>query len=762
MKRLVLAILILATLRLLAANGDITGVSVRSDGWSADVYIAGLNTNGSYSFGLGTRNALTGTEKLRIELTSQGYDTSGTMTTRSRVVVGTAKVRKTYPNEAAGDEALDAGVLRVRVSLSDFVSVSDSNLVATLSSGLYTQGGTNSASSVSVTVTNSSTLAYPRVIANWAWPNYDLIRSSSWPLRVVGFHASAREGKPLASVKFIAWDAHSHTNTVWVTIPTIDSSVGDAVPVVEYVANMDFSTFTDGDLVTANFIAYPWIGNLSSIVDTSDGWAGVDSPYYHKQVLVLNKSGAHSKAVAVVRSGGNDSTGVVVTNGLNTGSPPAAFLTIAGAAAAIKATNNLTSGGANNTCSGGTIYLEQGSWAYTSVPGDTQSSYLWICSYPTNTVQSAITSGPGSSRTGALLCFSNITLSGSAAFPFYNHKGYWSAKCILDSSSGSFLDRGLMYFTGCTVSNWQQGFVAAEAAHEPAHIVRGNRMPGKWANGTGIAQHVVLGNHYTAAGSFSGSAFKTDVSGAKYFEDLGVHAFNRWHNVASSGGSTFSFFATSQVLTNGFAIIQNVFEQTGSAGPSFGFASDGATGATTNLLLWNNTMSGYWNNIAYNDAGSTLYQRVYISEKNNIYTGRHTKTDTFTTANSNRVGNWSVMWSVGQSGNYDLQTTNVSASGSFVREFAGIGSFNPALTGTANPLGSEQTATNHMRYVLDGGAPAGGSGSGNYRLLSTSPAIWTDREVLLPYDLEGNARGRSDPPGAFSTANPRKAGGFFQ
>ena len=72
------------------------GVAVRSDGWSADVYISGLNTNGTYSYGLGSNNALTGAERLRIALTSQGFDDSGASTTVPRTVVGTKRVRKAY------------------------------------------------------------------------------------------------------------------------------------------------------------------------------------------------------------------------------------------------------------------------------------------------------------------------------------------------------------------------------------------------------------------------------------------------------------------------------------------------------------------------------------------------------------------------------------------------------------------------------------------------------------------------------------------
>lgn len=75
------------------ATGDITSVTIRPDGWSADVVIEGFTTGGTYAFGLGTNNADTASSKFVMTVTSEGYDYAGTLTTRTRTVYGTAVVR---------------------------------------------------------------------------------------------------------------------------------------------------------------------------------------------------------------------------------------------------------------------------------------------------------------------------------------------------------------------------------------------------------------------------------------------------------------------------------------------------------------------------------------------------------------------------------------------------------------------------------------------------------------------------------------------
>lgn len=118
-------------------------------------------------------------------------------------------------------------------------------------------------------VTNNSPINYPGVIANWECiPNQKA--GSSLTVRACAFHWAARNGLPVACVKFFAQDQSGHTSpTVTVTAPTIDSTQGDALPVIEYIATLDLSSMTQNDIVTVHFQAFPWIGDAGAVADTT-------------------------------------------------------------------------------------------------------------------------------------------------------------------------------------------------------------------------------------------------------------------------------------------------------------------------------------------------------------------------------------------------------------------------------------------------------------------------------------------------------------
>jgi hypothetical protein len=108
-----------------------------------------------------------------------------------------------------------------------------------------------------------------------------------------------------------------------------------------------------------------------------------------------------------------------------------------------------------------------------------------------------------------------------------------------------------------------------------------------------------------------------------------------------------------------------------------------------------------------------------------------------------RVGNWPVLFGVGSVGNIYAETSGVTASGSFLSEFVGLSSFQPAGT---TPSG------NWLQFENPGcfdGVNLG-SGAGDYHLRATSPAFNLGRELLLPYDIDGRIRTPNDPPGAYS------------
>ena len=135
------------------------------------------------------------------------------------------------------------------------------------------------------------------------------------------------------------------------------------------------------------------------------------------------------------------------------------------------------------------------------------------------------------------------------------------------------------------------------------------------------------------------------------------------------------------------------------------------------------------------------------------------KTDTFTgTPNAARIGNWPEIYGVGSCGNYDQQKTNMSASGSFTMDFAGLNSYQPQfLPGSTTYWTSKQMQTNWVQYYSNKAAECGAAGvaggGGDYHLKTTSPAANNFRVGWYgwPYDLDGAARSTNDPPGGYVT-----------
>jgi len=762
MKRIILALLIVVPLRMLAANGDITGVAVRSDGWSADVYISGLNTNGIYSYGLGANNTLTGSEKLRIALTSQGFDDTGAATTIPRTIVGTKRVRKAYPDDLAGDETLSSGVLRVRIALSDYVYAGDSNITATLGSGLYAQGGTNSAAASSVTVTNSSTVAYPKAIANWAWPGWQLLNTTT-DLRVVAFHRHGQSGRPVRAVKFTLIGG-GVTNSAFATRPEIVAGSGDAIPVQEYVGRVDTSGFTNETIVTTHFAAYPWIGDAASVVDTSDAVYSNPTPMYARQTNVVDRLGTYGYAVAVVATNGNDSTGAATTRAsFSTNSPPAAFLTINKAAKAIQGTNNTLYG---RNQSEGVVYVHAGDYAWAGSANSVSGvGYTWLAirPYPGESsrlwnITNAVTDKHVGATTRTKVVGAAIT--SPVLVTFDQTDNLWIDDCSINSTAGAlFYQINDWRITRSTIQSMSQGIRPYSTENMPPVLIRGNV----------ISNTSAINLVYTVIGNYSMSANSSGATWVDWFASQGppmsvpIFAFN---HLARGTNNNAAALKVGQGRTNavGAAIVCNLFEQAGTTTqPAFQVAADDSTATTQtadNVILWHNTATGQRVNIAYCDTLAATPSRSLWSMRGNLFEDGNIKTDTFST-NGLRIGNWPAVWGVGSSGNVWAENFSAGAAGSFVPEFVGLNSYLPTVT-AGTPIASGTNAGTWIRfvdrqsYVGTGGSAA--TGFGTYRLHSDSPIIHRESDWVLPFDISGNARGAGDPPGAYSSASPNKGG----
>lgn len=754
--RWLLAILIAWPMALLGANGDITGITVETNGWQALVYISGMATNGTFAYGLGANSSIVGTEKLKITVTSPGYDDTGATTTVQRIVYGTKAVRNPTPNQTYPDTTLPGdGTVKLRIALSDYVFSADTPVTADIASGLYVTNSITSAAASGLSVTNLSTATYWQSIANWTWPGNQLIRGNSMTLRAVGFHWSGRNFRPLRALKMLVTGATSGvavSNTI--TQMTIDRTVPDALLTAEYAHTFDISGMTQGELLRCDFIAYPWVGDSASVIDTTANTYPWTIGYPHSITNRCDKNSAYSSTIAVVDPTGVDANGRAFTN-LTAQTVPSTnyYLTIAKAAAACAGTNNSVFG--HNDLEGATIYVRAGitNWVGASATyGNDPRTWVTITAYPGDTVNLT------TQVTGYTLGNNGMQVIRGIGFTSGNLFGighFWLDQCTINTSATAFMQQDKSwYMTDCTIPQDAQGLIPSGAY--PVNLIRGCDLTG--FNNGNVFANVIIGNkHPTASGT---NVQLLIVKSATQVND-GAIVYNNDLRGISGGSIQPITFSQATILSNGVAVVQNVFEFC-SSDASAKNVLDAAGYAITNALIAHNIFVGTKANAFYNDTGTTELPKVGIHIYGNLFDDWNIKTDVFGTPSANRIGNWPVMWGVGFRNNVFAVTDGVGAAGSFPNEFCGI-----QTLGTGSNY-SQAVTTNRVTYMqfVDRecwglGASDPSPGGGNYRTTSIAPQLSVPGLDFLPFDLEGNYRGLSDPPGAYASAVPRKAGGFF-
>jgi hypothetical protein len=605
------------------------------------------------------------------------------------------------------------------------------------------------------TVTNNSTIHYPKVIGRWAWPAYEAITGSQFLVETVAFHKFAQYGKPIAAITFTANDQSGNITYATSTDMTISTRTGDQNPVLVYATNLSSSNLTQGQQIDVNFRAYPWIGDESSILDsrtTADGFTQPDERLGPLSLL-NDKNGTYGGAFAVVSRTGSDSTGKVYSTQNAAESAGKPYLTIGAAAAAIKTFNNTTYSRAN--AGGGTILLTEGNHPY---PGTTPSADLgtsmstWLTIKPASTAAKAntkISSGSNNAIKGLRVKIEGLTLS-----PSVTSGGGISGRVAGDvlwlhdntinaTTTVPFFAWRLGYATNNTITSLPNGLIASNGGTRgPIALVRGNNSTPT------IKSHfyTVLGNKNINGGAFTESL--SNPAGHAMTSNA-IFAFNTVNNMSTS-----VIYAHNSTST-GLAIVQNVYERVaGDVNGVMELSSGGGTGATTtNILTWHNTFAGERHQWAYNSTGTASYPKLNWGSKYNIFTEQGIKTDTFDAVsgnpapNGNRVGNWPLRYGVGNVG-------NKSRVSSFQGEFKGLysqwGASTPYFDAGFVADRSKNTGTN--------------TGNGDYTLYATSSAIdvattsLTSYYQVLPYDLLGNPRYGSADSGAYEYQPPYTAG----
>ena len=759
MRRL-LCLLLLAPAICLAATGDWDWFTVETNGWVLQGAVNGYSTNGLFSFGFGTNQS--GTGKLSVTVVSPGFSDSGVSNAVTRTIYATKQLRQPWPYQTNYAAITNGSDLVLRMALSDYVFSNDVIQAIAVLPGVY-----SNSTSVIGNITNGSTCGYSQVhaIANWSWPGWQRITNNTMTLKAVGFHRSGQLGRPLKVIQFVAQDQHSNAVTNWVTRMSIDPTVGDASPVTEYIAQMNVGGFTNGDQIRCDFTAFPWVGDSGAVLSTFDNANTWPTPLWTSITNLCDRTQTYYGPIgtwAICATNGSDATGVACTNA----SPfmTNCFLTINGALLAIKGTNNNQFG--HSDCGAGTVFLTQGkNWVWVGGSGSYSTKppcWVTVTRWITNSVSQVVIGDQGGNKkicdrdliNGVTIASTNTTATISG------NQSMWYDQCVINSTNSTlFYINTVQYYTRNTVSNLSMGFGPSGTVLASPSIIRGNTIQ----NYAGQAwfTYTVLGNVRNITNSCTKGIMINEYNGQTIPRaDGAIVAYNQIYGFNCSTIAALQLCTTTN-QTFGMAIVQNIVESPFDAGsqPVCRVVSDSDTAtATSNILLWNNTFLGERVNLFYNDSGTVSFTRTLNSVKNNLFDNENIKSDTFGTPSGNRIGNWSELWSVGWSGNL---FGNVNGIGAVGFSHAGtldlaVGGLNTFQTDTSLPVGYYQFV-NQQSY--DGSSIR--NGLGFYRIQSQSPAVGWKCDNLIPYDIEGNARGLLDPPGAYSSSSPNKGAAFL-
>ena len=749
--------------QVLAAEGDIVAVRVLGEtvrnGWVAEIDIEDMATGGTYDMGITPStagSAVNANAKVRFTVTSPGYDTAGSPTQVTRYVYGTSALRQPYPNQASADEVSSGGITTIRISLSEFIYSGDT-VTVDIGAGLYTVGAATNASASNFSVTNNSTNAYPKPVGRWAWTPYERVKSD-FLLEAVAFHRFGQNAKPLATMTFTCQDEHSASHSITVndmTVSTRPDPANTDSAVLVYAATMPIAGFTQGDIITCNFVAYPWVGNSSALLNSdlaANGGDGVAQPDERLGPFALlnDKDSTYGEPCAIVSATGqasNASTWVypscAAAEAAYAGNNTLAYADIGRAAQAIKAYNAANHG--HDDPGGGTIALQAANYSNPgTAPGATMGTQkTWLTIKPASNVacQAPVINANGNTPLRAqklkYSCLSTQTTTGNTFHGVEATDLLWLDQMKINSTEGSPIRRWkAIYATDNTIDALNRGLSGIfSSTRWPSALVRGNNytpLNSTIAAPMRASMNSVLGNK----GIVPQAAFIGDYS---EITDNSIYAFNQ---VLNSNNSSPEISISSSTQTNfpkGMAIVQNVIESAIDGNqPTVAIENMGGTDSINNLLYWHNTTRGQRSNVAYAASSAlcevplplfTNWSWKYNADSNNNRIDED-RSDHGCPADGRRIGNWSMTYMVGASGNALAVGNGPSYSPA---DYIGLNSVNvPVAAGFVN----DKSSTTY------GGA---GGGGGNYRLTAGSSLrnIVPSGQALLPYDLDGTARSNS-------------------
>ena len=706
-----------------AATGDIT-VAVRSDGFSADITVEGFTTGATYNFGLsGSYNSATASTPY-IDVVSKGFTSAGAATTTTRRVYVTSAMRKVYPNQNSKDET-GGGDLTIRCSLSepiyqkDNAGAGNSGTAPTFTapSGFIVNAGGGSQSSnaaSAVTVTNNSTLAYPKAMGHWDWRTVKPFTRKTDTF-TVGYRAVSAYG--IAGVRLDATGATSAAN-VNATATTV-SKVGPTASGLYYDAyqmTVPLTSFTQGEQIRLRARVYPLVGDTTEDIDTDDDTT-IRQDGLGRIEVTCDKTGALISygVVKTAAAGGNDATGATSTSLPTARTTP--YATIA------EAINDNAS----------VIYLTDdgtGSHAFTQTPVKSQAYCIEIRPDPEDVASNiTMTNAIGSS---GVRC-KHLMLAGG-----YN----------VSISAGSF------YFDGDS-ETYDSTFIADTVNWDTASTsLRADVHDFKMVNWMDVtATNWRLFRSATIPFAFSAMGCVLGSSTDRAIDSFGAFVAN------SMGSSTYEIAVVDGSASNPLNITRNVFfdynrldrydnngtegfKQEGNIDSEFSFRGnllinvDAGEGDNfffdnvpmDNAIYAHNTIQGMPFAGPYNTTTSALITNWFF--RGNATYRQSVKTDTHSPADGTRIGNWSYVFGAGNRDNRIDGTLGFLPSDAAGP--AGFTGLNAGLVGSGSNYAE-------LGYTDDNSGVGDGTGGGDYKPTADSVLrnAMQAANALLAFDLFG-------------------------
>ncbi len=604
-----------------------------------------------------------------VNVTRAGFDATGTPVSVTEALTVMTRLRQPYPNQAT----LSAD----QVALSEFVHAGDSL----------------------AGIANNSTRPYPKPICCWLTPDLERAESATFTVRLAVAHGYARQGRPVAAVRFIASDGTHTVSQLASVMSARQWASGLHAPYFE--AALDVSGLAAGAICTVDAVVYPWVG--AAFQASVDG-AAYPSINFTVLKFLNDRSGSYGTAYAYVdATAGSNGSGSVSASA--TAAQAAAFQTVAAAAAAIKSFNAAQFG--RNEAAGGVIRLVAGSHAHSSFQAATCNAFpLLIEAADPAARASTIYTDNGTSVSGGLpgkVKFRNLTLrkAGGSVILLDNSASLAALDRMITLDGVVFDRNGSTSYAGWIYRTGRLYMV--ECSGDPAGGIASFGTATKEITLIGCALPLQSGTavYNACASRFGWGSDAVATSGVEAAAgQLFQHCF-----LTQSAASGKAMLVAGAVGAGGLAVIGSVLEATGgNTAPAASISADNATQPVQNLLFVGNTVVGARTNWLYQDSGTATVAKSGRM-RFTVNTDFNVKSDVFG-QNAALIGNWPAIYQVGCCGNAALLGATDGfgyGPGHWLGELAGLGD---TAGSAAAPLAAD--------WADDQSFGAGGAGGGDY------------------------------------------------